>query len=178
MIRRRRFGIGSGGIGIGSGSSGQQLGEKALLASEAAKERGRSRAGPLGGERGLELLSNVWVNIWCWVDGEEALLVCPYPILPIEIGNNALQRSEKGIWREIRNTLLNFSLETLMILTHKKQSVQTTFLRPFFSKKKSKILTFPTSLSKSHCLWAGLKCELVSKFIIKLNPVATNACRR
>ena len=65
MIRRRRFGIGSGGIGIGSGSgsSGQQLGEKALLASEAAKERGRSRAGPLGGERGLELLSNVWVNI-------------------------------------------------------------------------------------------------------------------
>ena len=118
MIRRRRFGIGSGGIGIGSGSSGQQLGEKALLASEAAKERGRSRAGPLGGERGLELLSNVWVNIWCWVDGEEALLVCPYPILPIEIGNNALQRSEKGIWREIRNTLLNFSLETLMILTH------------------------------------------------------------
>ena len=63
MIRRRRFGIGSGGIGIGIGSSGQQLGEKALLASEAAKERGRSRAGPLGGERGLELLSNVWVNI-------------------------------------------------------------------------------------------------------------------
>lgn len=65
MIRRRRFGIGSGGIGIGigSGSSGQQLGEKALLASEAAKERGRSRAGPLGGERGLELLSNVLVNI-------------------------------------------------------------------------------------------------------------------
>ena len=59
MIRRRRFGIGSGGIR----SSGQQLGEKALLASEAAKERGRSRAGPLGGERGLELLSNVRVNI-------------------------------------------------------------------------------------------------------------------
>ena len=59
MIRRRRFGIGSGGIGIGIGSSGQQLGEKALLASEAAKER----AGPLGGEMGLELLSNVWVNI-------------------------------------------------------------------------------------------------------------------
>ena len=49
MIRRRRFGIGSGGIGIGigSGSSGQQLGEKALLASEAAKET--------GGEVGLDL---------------------------------------------------------------------------------------------------------------------------
>ena len=150
MIRRRRFGIGSGGIGIGSGSSGQQLGEKALLASEAAKERGRSRAGPLGGERGLELLSNVWVNIWCWVDGEEALLVCPCPILPIEIGNNALQRSEKGIWREIRNTLLNFSLETLMILTHKNRVSKQLFSGPFFYKKKiKKSSPFPL-LCRSH----------------------------
>ena len=36
-------------------------------------------------------------------------------------------------------------------------------------------LTFPTSRSKSHCLCAGLKWLLVSKFMIMLNPVATNA---